>query len=182
MSALEVTPLPEPFDINHVIDDVLANTDVADPSALAGIVLCRLNEIELRTAARQMLRGYLRERLTRLRLPPGLAPVRPVDDDTRPPKQKSWKRDMIQAKAEQIRRARVQVGRDDDGRERWMLFGDCTRDDLNVLARSRRALAEAVLAKAETYERLADVLEKQRAGRVRELPAESLLAAMRGAA
>lgn len=63
----------------------------------------------------------------------------------------------------------------------WKRVGDCGFEDLMFAAGQRREIAARTLAKAERYERLAELVRKHNVKRVRDLPA-SVLSEVGGAA
>lgn len=63
----------------------------------------------------------------------------------------------------------------------WKRVGDCGFEDLMFAAGQRREIAARTSAKAERYERLAELVRKHKVNRVRDLPA-SVLAQVGGAA
>lgn len=57
----------------------------------------------------------------------------------------------------------------------WKFLGDCTRDDVLAAAAKRRALAGSIIAVAERFETLANLMQRRRAKTVDDLPADALL-------
>lgn len=196
------------FNLRHLVRDVLATSDLTDPHALAGEVLDRIEDGDLRPALAQVLASMVREeirshrngglpqlappppsippRLTLHRQPqvmtesPGPVPRPVAASAPMPPRPpaRSAKVAAIRAAGPKWLEERYNVGA--DPRE-WKRLGDCGFTDLMFAAGQRREQAARTSAAAERLESLAELLRTHGVDRVRDLPA-SVLTQVGGAA
>ena len=150
------------FILRHLVREVLADTDAADPGEIAGQVMARIPPRMIRVALSQALRLYVRQVISETRTgnnPPSASPIQP-----------SLKVAAIRDGWQRRLRDRVHVGD-----SAWKMLADCTYDDLLAAAAERRQLADRNNAWARTYDAWARLMTEAGVTTFGELPAEILM-------
>lgn len=196
------------FNLRHLVREVLDNSTLNDPHAIAAEVGRRIDDGDLRTALEQCLAHIVREEIRSSRnggLPYLAAPAdgrqggprltlhsQPTVMTEQPGgvpgpvvKAAPGRQAARSAKVAAIREAgprwlRDRLNTGADPRE-WKRIGDCTFTDLMFAAGQRRDQAARTSAAAERLEALAELVRAHGVDRVRDLP-ESVLAEAGGAA
>lgn len=195
------------FNLRHLVREVLDNSTLNDPHAVAAEVARRIEDGDLRAALKQCLAHLVREEIRSSRngglpalatpdvrqAPPRLtlhrqpeATTEQVGSSPRPTvKAAPAKPPVRSAKVAAIREAgpkwlRDRLNTGADPRE-WKRIGDCTFTDLMFAVAQRREQAARTSAAAERLEALAELVRAHGVERVRDLP-EPVLAQAGGAA
>jgi hypothetical protein len=178
MSAGLVVPLTLPRSFAAIFDEVLNETDAADPHVIAAKVEEQVTDDMLREALRAVLPTFIRSRLSLARRLTVNQDIKKALGPTGSPQQgRSWKVEGIRAIADKIRHQRWAI---DGANSQWKLLRDCTVDDLARIASVRRDVATANLTKAEQIDRLREALKSKGVSTVGDLTDDELLAAMQG--
>lgn len=171
------------FDLRTIVRDICADSDVADPVVLAGIVLDNISAEDTRTALEQALPTVVRTFVARSR-GSHQAPE-PSTDDVPAPRQSTEQRSPVPAprtaapswKVRAIRTEHAALG------ERypvapggvWKFLRACTSADLTYAAELRENHAAATAANAAKLRELDKMLSEYGVDTVAELP-ESVIA------
>jgi len=154
------------FDLQQLVKDVLENSELNDPRDIAAEVSRQTPSKVLREAYEIALVDYVRNvSINNTRSNPiirGRTPRIKTGSAKRIGIRDWWQRAM---------RDRVYI---DSNQKIWKPLGDCGFDDLMLAADSRRAKADAINAKADQFERLANLLKEYGVDCVSELPREAI--------
>jgi hypothetical protein len=150
------------FDPYLVARDVLATTDLADPSDIAEEIFNRTPKREIAGAYRMILRTMARVELGRMRMN-GSAQDQTVGDQTGAQPARSSKVAGIRQYFSDTYEQRVCAF------EKWKMLLDCTREDVLDLAAQSLKAANQNLAKHEKWQALADQMLADGAVTVRDL-------------
>lgn len=145
-------------DLRSLVAQTLEQTDVADPGAVARLVLDRMSDVERAEALEVTLRGFVRQLMSEQRRTPPAAPPASMP--------RSWKVQAVRDGWQQRLRDRVHVGD-----SQWKLLADCGYADLMAAADERAAIADRNAAWARTYREWARLLDEQGAATFADLPA-----------
>lgn len=152
------------FNLCALVREVCDESDQTDPTMLAKEVNQRIRRADRDAALEQALGAVLWQFVSRHRSSVG--PSQPAVGSGG----RSSKVAGIRGLARALR-DRVSVGSDPSD---WKFLGDCTAEDLAYAAGLREEHARRVMARADQYRRLAELLAEHDATTVHELPAEVL--------
>jgi hypothetical protein len=159
MSAAPVIPLPERIDFDSFAREFVRSSDEPNPHALAEALIEVLPAEVLGDALRRCLPLYTRElvRIERQRHP---APGPVVGGPSRSPR---WEQ-----------AAGVFAWRFATGPGEWKFYADFTRDEVLTLIEGYRTRAAENAAHAERHERIARLMQRNKARTVRDLGEEKV--------
>lgn len=146
------------FDLEGLVHRVIDDTDIVNPGEIAAKVLDSIPTEHLRDVLQMTLRQYVLTVVSRDRFRTAHPPK--VLAGTANPSTKVL---AIREYGKAWLRTRECIGGE------WKLLGNCTYNDLMVLADTRKKAAERYLAKAEKYRRLAKELVRANASTPLEL-------------
>lgn len=152
------------FVLRHMVRDILADSDTADPGALADLVLAAIPRNQVRAALAQTLRLYVRQVISEERIgnaPSNVSPIKPSPSSKVAAIREGWQRRLDD---------RLHVGD-----SQWKLLRDCTADDLDAVAAERRLLADKNAAWARTYSEWARRVREADVETFGALPVETLM-------
>lgn len=162
--------MAEPFNLTQLIRQVLDETDLAEPTAIAEKVAAMVPPKHRLAALQQALPTFVRVTVTRNRGPMAQAAARQTG---RTQSARSAKVAAIRQAAPAWKRAlreRIHVGRG-----RWELLGKCSYDELMFAVTERRHIAAQVNGAADRYEKVAVAVSEYGVSTPEDLP-ESVLA------
>ena len=147
------------FSLRAIVRKALNSSALADPRALAAVVLDSLGEDQLRDALAETLPDFVRLVIAGSRANAVSSPS--------PGSGRSWKVEALQDYGKLLRQ-RIHVA------NTWKFLGDCGADDLFAAAAERRNIAAQTLIVAERYERLGKAVEHAGVTTVRNLSTDAL--------
>lgn len=147
------------FNLRALVREVCDESHQADPAMLAKEVDRRIRKADRDAALEQALAAFMWQFVSRDRS--SVATSRPGAVSGR-----SSKVAGIRGLA-RAQRDRVSVGPDPSD---WKFLADCTADDLDYAAALREEYAQRVMARADQYRRLAELLAEHGVATVGELP------------
>ena len=151
----------ESFSLNVIIREIMDEATHLGPDAVATEVAGRIPAEHRDAVFTAALRTHVRMTMNTQRSTPvgKLSPLPP----------RSAKGEAIRAWAVEQRNGRLTEQLHVGGGE-WKLLADCTADNLRFAAADRVAHASQLLAKAEAFEALANVMDQLSAKTVKDLP------------
>lgn len=159
------------FDLRTLIREHLASTDEADPGIIAGRVIAAIPKSQYGAALTQVMRHFVRQIISETRGTNAGSNVRTIRPSA------SWKGQGIRDGWQKRLRDRVHVG----GSE-WKFLADCSYDDLMTAAAERQELADRNASWARTYKAFALAVSEANVATFGDLPAESQMNLLGGAA
>lgn len=170
---MTIAPETTDFALRALIRDVLEHSTDADPHRVAGAVLDKISDDDLRAACATALPEYVRHVIAGQRnaaLHPAPTVLSETPSGKAPASGRSWKVSGLQDYGRALRQ-RVHVGNTPLD---WKFLGDCETSDLAFVVAERRDVAARTAATADFYDRVIGLMQKHKARLVRDLPVKVL--------
>lgn len=163
------------FDLSTQVQQIISETSLSDPGDIAEKLLENMSAEQLRSVALGLLRTWVRMRIQQFRVSPLQQPAAPVDQSKRRAGSRNSARARHALTAEdRVERALQSPFSYDD--VNWGRTGDLSVEQVRSLGATYNKNGNVLLRHGQNWNALADAMVEHGVTRVRDLPADVLLA------